>query len=203
MRRVARIAFVTAALTLCCFSQEPAHPRPDLAEKVDKVADEGNFEYWKWANFAILAVLLYWFVSKNAPAFFRARTAEIQKGIAEASQLRAEADARAASMETRMAALQSEIEQVRAESAAIMANEAERLRQETEKSLVRVMAHGQQEIEAATKHAQKDLRAYSAQLAIQLATERIRQRMSGGAQDRLFDQFVHQLDKQTGEGARL
>jgi F-type H+-transporting ATPase subunit b len=138
---------------------------------------------WKWANFAILMVVLGYMGGKTLPPFFRSRTAEIQKGIAEAAALKADAERRAAAIEQRMASLHTE-----------MAKEGERIRLEADQHLARMQAHSEQEIAAMTKRATQELKAYSAELAIQLAAQRIRARMSEDVQGALLRQFVQQLD---------
>ncbi len=209
MRRFALLAVAAGTLSLMGLGQEHApagrEQTPSVAEKVEHVAEdgEGNLEIWKWANFIILAGVLGWLIARNAPQFFRSRTEEIQRGIAEAARVREEAEARAGRMEARMASLQSEIEHVRAEAKAEMAREAARLRDETEKHLARIQVHGEQEIASVTKYAQKELRVYSAQLAIQLAEQRIRSRMSAETQNALFDGFLKGLDEKAhNQGAR-
>jgi F-type H+-transporting ATPase subunit b len=192
---------VVLALTfgLAVFAQEhapsPADRATNPAKEDSANGNEGHLEAWKWANFLILAGVLGWMIAKKAPAFFESRTEEIQRGIAEATKARQEAEARAAKMELRMASLQSEIEHVRADAKAEMAREVDRIRKETGQHIARIQAHGEQEIVAATKHAEKDLRAFSAQLAIQLAEQRIRARMSAGTQNALVDGFLKQLDR--------
>ncbi len=211
MRRIAVLALFALLFAWVAVAQEhapsatPEHGAQPAAEKSEhsEGEGEGNLEIWKWANFAILAGLLGWMIAKNAPAFFRTRTEEIQKGIAEASRMKDEADARAARMEMKMASLKSEIDNLRNEAKAEMAKEAARIAQETEQQLARFQAHGEQEITALAAHAEKDLKAQAAALAVELAEQRIRGRMSGDAQNSLFDGFLRQLDRQAGQtGAR-
>ncbi len=197
MKRLAVTALLGLAFGLTVLAQEhqPAERAANPAHEEHATESEGNLEIWKWANFAILAGILGWLIAKNAPPFFRARTEEIQKGIASAAKLRQEAEDRAAKVEARMASLQSEIEHVRADSKATMAKEIERLRKETEHLVSRIQTRGEEEIVAISKHAEKDLRVFAAQLALQLAEERIRSRMSAATQNALVDTFVQQLDQ--------
>jgi F-type H+-transporting ATPase subunit b len=157
-------------------------------------AEEGNLDVWKWANFIILAGILGWMISKSAPSFFRNRTEQIQKGIAEAAKIKQEADARAAKMELRMSQLQTEVEGIRSEAKANILAEADRIRKATEQQMARIKAQSEREIESMTKHAEQELRAYSAQLAVQLAEQRIRTRIDGDSQNALFNGFIRQLD---------
>jgi F-type H+-transporting ATPase subunit b len=156
-----------------------------------------NLDLWKWVNFAILAGVLGWGISKTAPGFFRSRSEEIQRGITEATRIRQEAETRAAKMEMRMASLQSEIDQLRADARSEMAHEGERIRKEVEAQIARIRSHGEHEIEAMTKHAEQSLRAYAGSLALDLAEQRIRNRMTPDAQNTLVDGFIRQIGRQT------
>ena len=52
------------------------------------------------------------------------------------------------------------------------------------------------EIASAAKLARQELKAYSADLAVQLATRQIRERLTPTTQDQLVDNFVKQLQTQ-------
>jgi F-type H+-transporting ATPase subunit b len=152
-----------------------------------------NEIWWKWANFAILAGVLGWLISKHAGPFFRSRSEAIASGIAEATKIRQEAEARAADIERRVNNLTAEIETLRAHSREEIAREGERIRLETEARIRKIQAHAQAEIESAAKHATQELKAWSAQLALQLAERQIRDRMTADKQQRLTDAFIHEL----------
>ena len=80
----------------------------------DNEAEQGDpWIWWKWANFAILAVGLGYLIGKNVPPLFRKQSNEIQSALAEAAKVKQEAAAYAASVEARLANLQSEIEKLR------------------------------------------------------------------------------------------
>lgn len=163
--------------------------------------EEGDkYAVWKWANFAILAVVLGYMLNKALPPFFAGRTADIQKGIAEAAAMKADAEKRAAEMERRMTALSVEIEQIRTGAKDEMQKEANRIAKETEYQLARLQAQGEHEIASLTKHAMQQLKAHSAMLALELAEQRIRGGMTDAAQSGLVARFVSSLDRQ---GARL
>lgn len=152
-----------------------------------------NSTLWKIANFAILAAAIGYGVAKAAPAFFRGRTREIQSGIAEATKLRQDAEARAADMERRMRNLNTEIEEMRNTSRRELEAEDRRIAGETEQLIARVRANAEQEIASATKQARKELRAYSAELALELARQKIRSRMTPELADNLIDTFTRDL----------
>jgi F-type H+-transporting ATPase subunit b len=157
-----------------------------------------NEIWWKWANFAILAGVLGWLISKNAGPFFRSRSEAIAVGIAEATKTRQEAEARAAEIERKVSNLSAEVEQLRRQSHEEIAREGERVRAETEAAIRKVQAQAQAEIASAAKHASHDLKAYSAQLAMQMAERQIRDRMTPDAQGWIADSFAKELRRQAG-----
>ena len=154
---------------------------------------------WKFANFALLAAGLGYLMSKHLPAFFQSRTSEIQKGIAEAQQMKRDAEKRAAEMDARMAALGSEIDKFRAQSQAEMQQEGDRIRRDTAGAIEKLERQAEMEIESAGKTARRELKEYAANLALDLAEQRIRTNLDAAAETALVQNFVNDLNR---EGAR-
>ncbi len=150
---------------------------------------------WKWVNFAILAGILGYMISRRAGAFFGGRTQEIQQGIREASRLRREAEARAEEIERRLAGLPAEIEQLRRAAQEEIAAEGERVRRETEAALAKIRAQGEQEIAFIAGAARQQLKAYCAELAVKLAEEKLRAWLTPELDAELVGAFLHDLDQ--------
>jgi F-type H+-transporting ATPase subunit b len=153
---------------------------------------------WKWANFAILAGLLGYFLYKKAGAFFRSRTEAIRKDIEEAGRLRREAEERAAGIERRIENLQAEIEALRAGARAETTAENERLRLETEAGFEKLRRQAEQEISSAAKAARHEVQAHAAELAVDLAAGKIRARMTPATDEALAGAFLDGLGKTGG-----
>jgi F-type H+-transporting ATPase subunit b len=151
---------------------------------------------WKWINFAILVLALGWLMAKTLPGAFRARTESIQKGIAEAQLQKKDADKRAAVVDQRMSALGTEIESFRVQSRLEMEKEGERLREETAAQMRKLEQQSTVEIESAGKAARRELRVYAADLALKLAEERIRTRLTADTESALVNNFVADLKRQ-------
>jgi F-type H+-transporting ATPase subunit b len=151
---------------------------------------------WKWANFVILAVVVGYLASKSLPAFFRTRTETIQKGIAEAQQIKRDAEKRAGEMDARISTLGDEIEKFRTQAHAEMEQEGERIRRETARQIERLQQQAGQEIESAGKTARRELKTYAAELALDLAAQRVRARLDANTQAALVDGFIKDLEKQ-------
>lgn len=150
---------------------------------------------WKWVNFAILAGILGYMISRRAGAFFGGRTQEIQQGIREASRLRQEAEARAEEIDRRLVGLPAEIEQLRRAAQEEIAAEGERIRRETEAALAKIREQGEQEIASIAGAARQQLKAYGAELAVKLAEEKLRAWLTPELDAELVGAFLHDLDK--------
>jgi F-type H+-transporting ATPase subunit b len=150
----------------------------------------------KWANFALLAIGLGFLLGKMLPKNFAERTAAIQKDITEAQAVKRDAEARAAKVEAQVKSLGADIEKFRTESAQEMAHEGERIRQETAAQIQRIGDHAAMEIESAGKVARRELRAYSSELALKLAEERLRAKLDAPTDAALVDGLVADLGRQ-------
>lgn len=179
-------------------AQEQGQPSGEVeaAEEGENLAETGEVApVWRWINFGLLAVGLGYVMGRYLPPVFRSRTTEIQKDIAEARRIKQDAEQRAADMEARMRALGTEIDAFKEQAGQEMRQEGERIRTETATQIGRVEAQTAAEIEAATKHAQRELRQYSAELALKLAEERLRSRLDAAGQAALVDGFLTDLEQ--------
>lgn len=188
VKRWALLALLTFGSACLMHAQEAAQPAKE--EKAEPGLG------WKWANFVLLLAGLGYLIGKNAPAMFRARTAEIQKDIAEAQAAKKDAESRAAAVDARVQALGAEMERMRAQSKIEMQAEGERIREETARQIARHDAQVAQEIESAGKVARRELKEYAAKLALELAEQRIRARADATTESALVDAFVADLGRE-------
>src|SRR5581483_249965 len=164
--------------------------------------DEDKWLGWNWANFLILGGALVYLTRKSVAAFFTGRTESIRRDIDESKRLREDAEKRAAEIDRRLGALGAEIDKIGREIRAEFAHDGERIRKETERHVERIQHQAEQEIEAIARGAREDLRRNAAKLALEIAEQRIRERVDEPAQSRLVSGFVRSLDrlKRNGEG---
>jgi len=156
-------------------------------------AGGGNLQGWKWANFLLLAAGLGYLIAKSGGPFFAARSQSISKDISESELIRRDAEARAAEVDRRLANLEADVAALRAESQREAESETERLAAHAAAEIGKIQAHATHEIAAAQKAARMDLRRYSGELAIELAEQKIRARMTPATQDYLVRGFVRDL----------
>jgi F-type H+-transporting ATPase subunit b len=183
VRRASRWLILPLALAALAFGEESKGEEKDLTG-------------WKWANFAILAAGIGYLLAKQAGPYFTSRSIEIRKGIEEAKKLREDAEKRAAEMDARLASLGAEVEAMKKSSREEAEREGDRIRQETGREMAKIQANADREIAAALKAAQMELKSYAGQLAIDLAREKVRERMTPADQETLVRNFVTDLSRQ-------
>ncbi len=165
-------------------------------EKAEEPLPREEMLVWKWANFVILAAGAGYLLGKHLPAFFKSRSADIQKDITEAQATKQAAEKRAAEMDARLSTLGADIEKFRTQSKIEMEQEGQRIRQETAHQIEKLQRQAEQEIESAGNLATRELREYAAKLALDLAEQRIRTRLDAGTEAGLVDDFTKDLQQQ-------
>jgi F-type H+-transporting ATPase subunit b len=125
------------------------------------------------ANFAVLAILLGTFLAKALPKAFRGRNAAIQKDLVDARTATEEANSRLSGVEARLAKLDGEISAMRAQADKDSAADEQRIKANVEEEKKKILAAAEQEISAATTHAQRQIQKYAAELAIEQAAKKL------------------------------
>jgi F-type H+-transporting ATPase subunit b len=144
-------------------------------------------------NFIIVAIILWFLLKKTLPVAFRNRSQSIQKRIEEARNASEDARKRLAEVEGRLARLDSEISEMRLHAEDAAKAEGKRILAEAEEDRRRIVAATEQEIAAAANNARRELRAYAAELAVNLAEKKIR--VDHATDQTLMREFVTQLGK--------
>ena len=149
-------------------------------------------------NFAVLALAIGAFLIKALPKTFRNRSSAIQKHLVDARTATEEASARLNSVEDRLAALDGQIAEMRAQSERDSAADEVRIKATVEDERKKILASADQEIAAATMHAQRQLQQYAAELAIEQAARKL---VVSAETDRLLVQnFARRLGSENKGG---
>jgi F0F1-type ATP synthase membrane subunit b/b' len=165
------------------------------SEKLEEAETE-KLAGWKWINFALLVAGLGYFFVKKAPAFFNARTEEIQKAIKDATGLKMDADFRSSEIDKRMATLAEEVQKLRAAAKADMEHEGQRIETETLATLQRIHEHTLREIESLNQQAALAVREHAVRLATELAVTELRERPGQIDQNELIRGFSEDILKE-------
>lgn len=178
-------------------SHEAASHEASQHEKAGGAEHEGSehkdLEVWKWANFAILVGILGYLISKNVAPMLVARSAEVREGLAAGERAKAEAEAKSAAVDARLAGLEKTLAGMQVEAREEREREAGRIRHETQNELARLQRHEEMEIESTGKLARLELQRQAAKLAIDLAEQKLRARMSPETENTLLDRFVKDI----------
>jgi len=177
------------ALLILFFAAIGAH----AAEEGGAATTERAKEIFKWINFAIVAGLLAWVFLKLTPPFFRKNAETISSAISKATTAKAEADRRLREAEEKLARLEKEVAELRATAQRESAAEAERLRAITQSDKQKVGVAAKAEIEAAERAARLELKAITANLAVDQAESLLKKELTPQAQESLVTAFVQNL----------
>ena len=127
-----------------------------------------------WVNFLlVLAGLVARFLARALPKAFRDRNTAIQKHLVDARAATEEASARLNSVEDRLGKLDGQIAAMRAQSEKDSAADEQRIKASLEDETTKILAAAEQEIAAATLHAQREIQKYAAELAIEQAARKL------------------------------
>jgi len=147
----------------------------------------------KVVNFAILAGVLVYFLRAPIAAYLASRETQIRHDLVTASEMRAAANAQLAEIERKLQSLPGELEQLRRQGAADVAAEKQRIAEAASAERERLIEQTRREIETRLRIARRELTEHAAQLAIGLATERIKRSITPDDQLRLLDRYTAQL----------
>ena len=144
-------------------------------------------------NFLIVFILLWVMLKKMLPAMFKGRTEAIQKRMEEARRTSEDARRRLADVEDRLSRLDTEIGQMRSEAETAAKGEEERVMAAAEEERRRIVQSAEQEIAMAANAARRELKAYAADLAVDLAEKKIQ--VNQAADQMLVREFTANLGK--------
>ncbi|HEY6351398.1 MAG TPA: ATP synthase F0 subunit B [Candidatus Angelobacter sp.] len=144
-------------------------------------------------NFIVVFAVLWFFLRKLLPTAFRNRTESIQRRLEEARKTSEDARRRLSEVEARLSRLDEEIAQMRSEAEASGKTEEEHMMAAAEEERRRIVESAEQEIASATAAARRELKAYTADLAVSLAEKKIR--ISDSADDQMVRNFAARLGK--------
>lgn len=138
------------------------------------VSTETAAEIFEDLNSAILILAILWFLAKMLPKMFRQRSETIRKDLLEARSATEDANRRLAEVEAKLLRLDSEIDAMRQQLEKDTAEDENRIKATLEAEKERIIHSAEQEIAAAQAGAQRELKKFAADLAIDQAMHRVR-----------------------------
>lgn len=150
-----------------------------------------------WVNFLIIFFCVAIPLVRVAPRIFRKRAELLREKLETARKTTADANTRLSAVEAKLADLDKEIAGFRTEMEREIVKDEERIKASLEEEKQRIVASAEQEIASAADHAQRSLRGFAANLAIEQAAKQIV--LTPEIDRALIAEFI---DKANGKGGR-
>jgi len=144
-------------------------------------------------NFAILAGTLFYLLRSPIATYLADRSRQIRGDLVNAAEMKRAAAAQMEEIDRRMQALPGELEALRAKGAQEIAAEEARIRAAAAAERARLLEEARRDIDLQLKIAERELVSHAADLAVGVATERIKNSITDDDQRRLVDRYVQQL----------
>ena len=144
-------------------------------------------------NLALVVAIIIGVARVPLASFFKLRSKLISEQLAEAKEARREAESKLAEIRVRLSRLDDELKQMNAVAESEARQEYRKLVAATERDVDKIVERARQEIDGMMRTAQLELKTHVAELAVQLAEERIRSEITGEDRRRLFTRFVSQM----------
>jgi F-type H+-transporting ATPase subunit b len=187
-----RRVWICAALMLAALALLPAEV---LA------AAEGEHEgilptVAKLFNFGVLVGVLVYFLRTPIADYLRTRSTQIREGLVTAAEMRKTATAQLEEITRRLAALPAELEALKKRGAEDTVAEEARIAATAKAERARLLEQTRREIDMRLRIARRELTEHAADLAVQVAEDRIRRTITPDDQLRLLDRYATQLGKE-------
>jgi F-type H+-transporting ATPase subunit b len=161
--------------------------------------DAASMAFWA-LNAAILFAFVGYFLATGLPKAFRSRRQQLDRQIVEARTATEKAEQRLRAVEERLGRLDSEIAAVREQAERDSANDEKRMKQALEDEKQKIVASAEQEIVAAGAAAERRLRRFAAELAVDRASSRLH--LTEGDDRTLIQEFAASLGSNGNQEGR-
>jgi len=152
---------------------------------------------WKIINFGILAGILVYFLKKPLRNYLKSRTEAIQKSLDDARQAREIAEKALKEVEERLRLKDKELEEIMAGARSSGEAEAQALVKEARKMSERILAQAKTNIDFELKKAKDAIKEEAVELAMGLAEQRLKEKLTPGEQKKLIDESITRLERQS------
>ncbi|RRA48572.1 hypothetical protein [Acidipila sp. EB88] len=153
--------------------------------------------YFEDFNSGVLILVILYFLVKLLPGKFRAKRQGITKDLESARQQTADAQERLGRIERQLQSIGTEVDALRQQAAASSHRDEIAMQQALETERQRIVRAAQAEIQAAQATAERGLKRYASDLAVDRAAERVQLTTEGDKA--LVDEFLQGLAGELGK----
>jgi F-type H+-transporting ATPase subunit b len=166
-------------------------PAPESEEEGKK---EGRELIYKIINVSILVGALAFLLRKPVADFFGQRSASIRTGLEEGRKALEASQAQLKAAEEKLKHLEEEIADFKASAAREMEAESQRLKVAAAEAAEKIIQSARAQTDVAVRAAKLELKMYTAQQAVNLAEEIIRQRLDDAGRKKLVGDFLADVE---------
>jgi F-type H+-transporting ATPase subunit b len=148
---------------------------------------------WRCVNFAVMAGLIGYFVSKPIRNGLQSRRAEIEKALADATAAREAAEAKSREYQEKLAKASAEIDSIYAAIRREGELERDRILASANEMAAKIEQEADSKAASAVARARTELRAEAARLAVELAEELLTKNVTAADQKRLVDEYMQKV----------
>ena len=166
-----------------------------LVESIGKalgLSVDATARIFEWINTLIILLVIVLPIAKFLPKALRKRRETLKQNLEEARKTTTDANARLSAVEAQLSRLDEEIAKIRAQVESEITQDETRIKSTIGEETARIVAAAEQEISVAAAQAQRGLKAFAADLAIDQA---VKQLTLTAENDRaLIEEFVEHAD---------
>jgi F-type H+-transporting ATPase subunit b len=185
-------------------AERPAAAQPEHGAAQEHAAgEEAHEEGWmptiaKAVNFALLVGILGYFLRAPLTAYLDGRIGKVREDLVTAAQTRDTATRTLAEIEAKLKALPAEIEALRQRGAEDLIAERASIEQAAEAERQRLLEQTRREIDMRLRVARRELLELTANLAVGIASDRIKRSITPEDQARMVDRYAQQIGRGDG-----
>lgn len=190
----------TPSLTASAVPAQPAHDAPVSGQGIAEghTAEEQHGESpWAFAgklfNFVVLTGVLVYFLRDPIRVYLADRSTQIRTDLVTAATMKDDAARQIVEIDAKLKQLPGELDTLRARGQEEIAGEQARIEQAAAAERERLLEQTRREIDLQLRAVRRDLVTHAADLAVQVARERIRTRLTTDDQRRLLDRYLEQV----------
>jgi len=159
-------------------------------------AQESLFKAYRWqiVNFAILVAALVYFTKKPLREFLKKRTELIEKSLKEAKEAKELAEKALAEVQERLKLKDKEIEEILSRTRLSAEKERALLLQQGEQMKEKILEQAKSNIEYELRHARESIKAEAAEIALELAEKKLKEKLTKEEQIRLIEESLKRME---------
>jgi len=148
---------------------------------------------WKIINFAILVIVLYKFGKKPLQSFLKQRAELIEKTLKEAKEAKELAEKALRQVEVRLKDKDKEIETILSMSKKSGEDERGRLIEQGDNLRDKILEQAKTNIAYELKQAKEAIKAEAAEIAIELAEKKLKEKLTKEEQEKLLEESIAKI----------